>query len=266
MTDTAQGADGTSRRPVDGFDLASIQDAVSEWRGLHAFLQDVTERAVKAMGGDADTCSITMRRAGRLVTAAADSGGALELDLLQYEAEAGPCVCSMENNEENYVPDMLVERRWAPYPTAAAAHGARSVLATPLALNSHSVGALNLYSCKPDAFAGHLETARQLSAQAAGAVAVAERIEQEAETVDDLRTAMLSRSVIDQAIGIVIARRRCTPDEAMAVLRRASQARNVKLRDLCHDLVTDMAGGPPTPGSFTKRGRQQPPPDGTAPV
>ncbi|GAA1538363.1 GAF and ANTAR domain-containing protein [Streptomyces albidochromogenes] len=265
MTDTARDAEDTGRRPVDGFDLASIQDAVTEWRGLHAFLQDVTERAVRAMEG-ADACSITMRRDGRLVTAAADSGGALELDLLQYEAEAGPCVCSMENGEENYVPDMLVERRWAPYPAAAAKRGARSVLATPLALNSHSLGALNLYSAKPDAFVNHLETARRLSAQAAGAVAVAERIEQEAEAVNDLRTAMLSRSVIDQAIGIVIARRRCTPDEAMAVLRRASQARNIKLRDLCHELVSDTGGGPPLPGSFVRRGRQEPPPDRTAPV
>ncbi|WP_078607486.1 GAF and ANTAR domain-containing protein [Streptomyces flavidovirens] len=265
MTDTVRSSDGTSGRGGDGFDLASIQDALAEWRGLHAFLQDVTQRAVQAMEG-ADACSITMRRNGRLVTAAAESGGALQLDLLQYDAEAGPCVCSMENGEENYVPDMLLETRWAPYPAAAAAHGARSVLATPLALNSHSLGALNLYSGKPDAFATQLEMARRLSAQAAGAVAVAERIEQEAETVRDLRTAMLSRSVIDQAIGIVIASRRCTANEAMDILRRASQARNIKLRDLCHDMVAGAGGSPPLPGSFTSRGQEDPPPGRLAPL
>ncbi|WP_079149108.1 GAF and ANTAR domain-containing protein [Streptomyces agglomeratus] len=257
MTDTARSTDGASTRAAGGFDLALFQDAFTEWRGLHAFLQDVTERAVRAVEG-ADGCSITMRRHNRLATAAADGTGALELDLLQYEAEAGPCVCSMENGEENYVPDMLLERRWAPYPASAAARGVRSVLATPLAVNSHSLGALNLYSRKPDAFAAHLATVRRLSAQAAGAIAVAERIEQESETVQDLRTAMLSRSVIDQAIGMVIATRRCTPDEAMEVLRRASQARNVKLRDLCRDMVAAAAGGQPPPGSFTRRGHGDP--------
>lgn len=259
MTDTARHTDGTSGRAAGGFDLASLQDAFTEWRGLHAFLQDVTERAVQGVAG-ADGCSITMRRNNRLATAAADGTGALELDLLQYEVEAGPCVCSMENGEENYVPDMRLEERWAPYPASAAARGVRSVLATPLAVNSHTLGALNLYSRTPDAFEAQLATARRLSAQAAGAIAVAERIEQEAETVQGLRTAMLSRAVIDQAIGMVIAVRRCTPDEAMEVLRRASQARNVKLRDLCRDMVAGAAGGPRPRGPRTGRGQGDPPP------
>ncbi|GAA2946677.1 GAF and ANTAR domain-containing protein [Streptomyces enissocaesilis] len=254
MTDTARSTEGTGSAPADGFDFASLHDALTDWRGLHAFLQDVTRRAVRAVDG-AQACSITMRRHGRLVTAAAESGEALRLDLLQYEAETGPCVCSMENGEENYVPDMLRERRWGPYPAAAAAHGVRSVLATPLALNSHTLGALNLYSGRPHALGDQRETARRLSAQAAGAIAVAERIEQETETVHDLRTAMLSRSVIDQAIGIVMARRRCTAGVALNILRRASQGRNVKLRDLCYALVSEAGDGPPSPGSFTGRGR-----------
>ncbi|MGX1882480.1 GAF and ANTAR domain-containing protein [Streptomyces sp. NPDC055287] len=248
MTDTAESRGSTGG---DDLYLGSLHEALTDWRGLDAFLQDVTERALRAVR-DADSCSVTLRRDGRLVTAAGGAG-AFKLDILQYEADAGPCVCSMENGEENYVPDLLLERRWDPYPAAAAAHGVRSVFASPLTVNSHSLGALNLYSERPGAFDSQLETARRLAAQAAGAVAVAERLERETEAVNDLRTAMLSRSVIDQAIGIVMARRRCTAEVALGVLRRASQVRNIKLRELCHELVSEAGGGPPPAGSFTRR-------------
>jgi AmiR/NasT family two-component response regulator len=57
--------------------------------------------------------------------------------------------------------------------------------------------------------------------------------------------------VIDQAIGIVMARERCSADEAFDVLRRVSQQRNTKLRDVVADLVSAVAkppgGGRPVP-------------------
>ncbi|HET6856927.1 MAG TPA: GAF and ANTAR domain-containing protein [Streptomyces sp.] len=255
MTDTADVTDvaGTAGATAgDGFDLASLHRALSDWHGLESFLQELTERAVLAVGG-ADSCSVTMRRHGRLVTAASSDGLALALDGLQYDVEAGPCVCSLESGVEEYVPEMLAERRWGPYPRLVAAHGIHSVFAVPLIAGSRTLGALNLYSRTPRAYEGHKEAVRQLSAQAAGAVAVADRIERETEAGRDLRVAMLSRSVIDQAIGIVMARQRCTGDVAMGALRRASQGRNIKLRDLCAELVAQTGGSPPRSGTFTHR-------------
>jgi AmiR/NasT family two-component response regulator len=58
-----------------------------------------------------------------------------------------------------------------------------------------------------------------------------------------VRTALLSRSVIDQAIGILMARERVDARIALERLRRASQDSNVKLRDLCSDLVARTARG-----------------------
>jgi AmiR/NasT family two-component response regulator len=57
---------------------------------------------------------------------------------------------------------------------------------------------------------------------------------------------MGSRRVIDQAIGIVMAQNRCTADEAFGVLKRASQHRNTKLRQVAADVVTSVSGEPPT--------------------
>ena len=64
------------------------------------------------------------------------------------------------------------------------------------------------------------------------------------ETLEDchtelvqLRAAMHSRPVIDQAKGILIARHSCTADEAFVMLSEASQRANRKLRDIAVDVV-----------------------------
>jgi hypothetical protein len=58
-----------------------------------------------------------------------------------------------------------------------------------------------------------------------------------AEEVVDLRRALGSRATIEQAKGIVMADRRCSPDEAFAVLARLSQDTNVRLADVALALV-----------------------------
>jgi AmiR/NasT family two-component response regulator len=56
--------------------------------------------------------------------------------------------------------------------------------------------------------------------------------------------------VIDQATGIVMARDRCGYDEAFAKLRAASQKRNLKLREVAAEMVTEVTGQPPQPPRF----------------
>ncbi|MFJ2743160.1 GAF and ANTAR domain-containing protein [Streptomyces sp. NPDC087440] len=266
MTDTTDAiADSGGPGRLHDFDLTSMHDALTDWRGLDSFLQELTEQAVRAVAS-ADSCSVTMRRNGRLVTTASSDAEALTLDAMQYEVEAGPCVCSLREGVEQYVDDTLDEERWGPYPGLAAAQGIRSVFAAPLSVQGrpastvpdevsrvHTVGALNLYARRPGAFRREQEVVRRFAEQAAGAVAVAERIEKESEAARDLRAAMESRFVIDQAIGIVMARQRCPAEVALGVLRRASQGRNIKLRELCYELVLQTGGRPPEPGHFTRR-------------
>jgi AmiR/NasT family two-component response regulator len=55
--------------------------------------------------------------------------------------------------------------------------------------------------------------------------------------IDGLRTAMASRSTIEQAKGIIMATTRCSPDEAFRVLVGQSQHQNRKLREVARDLV-----------------------------
>ncbi|UOX90334.1 ANTAR domain-containing protein [Amycolatopsis sp. FBCC-B4732] len=55
-----------------------------------------------------------------------------------------------------------------------------------------------------------------------------------------------SRAALEEAKGIVIALRRCDPDEAWTTLRQASQKSNVKVRELAVALVEQLAGAPAT--------------------
>jgi AmiR/NasT family two-component response regulator len=62
-----------------------------------------------------------------------------------------------------------------------------------------------------------------------------------------LRSSIVSRAVIDQALGVIMATERCPQDRAFAVLKTVSQNTNVKIRDLAATIVTSVSGEPPRP-------------------
>lgn len=66
------------------------------------------------------------------------------------------------------------------------------------------------------------------------------------EEVEQLRHAIASRPVIDQARGILMATHGCTSDEAWHILRETSQLSNTKLRDVAAAVTASaQADGPP---------------------
>jgi hypothetical protein len=68
--------------------------------------------------------------------------------------------------------------------------------------------------------------------------------------------------VIEQAKGIVMARRQCGPEDAFDLLRRASQSANVKISVLAERIVEQAvasdsrAGGERSTGGVSSRGRR----------
>ncbi|MFF7553771.1 ANTAR domain-containing protein [Streptomyces olivaceus] len=78
----------------------------------------------------------------------------------------------------------------------------------------------------------------------------ADRLRNLEEEVEQLRHALASRPVIDQARGVLMALHSCTSDEAWHVLREASQLSNTKLRAVAAAVTAgaDGDGPPPPPG------------------
>lgn len=60
--------------------------------------------------------------------------------------------------------------------------------------------------------------------------------------VGNLRKALTSRATIDQAKGIIMAERRCTPEAAFDLLRRLSQDTNVRVAEVAAALVYQAQG------------------------
>jgi AmiR/NasT family two-component response regulator len=111
-----------------------------------------------------------------------------------------------------------------------------------MTVHHDAVGALNLYSRTPGALpTADRDRAARFAGQAAGAVALALRLREREAEAQHLETALRSRSTIDQAVGILMARAHLSPDAAFEVLRRRSQDSNRKLRDLAADLIADAA-------------------------
>ncbi|WP_432117377.1 GAF and ANTAR domain-containing protein [Streptomyces sp. bgisy032] len=218
----------------------TLDQAMVRSSGLDTLLRDLTDRAVREVPG-ATACSITVRRSGRLLTLAGSDGMPSGLDLRQYENGSGPCVEAAETDTEQYVPDTGAETRWPSYTAYALSVGVRCVLAVPVAVEGERGAAINFYGVRAEALGTGREAARAFAARAADAISVALRIERRRESAADVRTALLSRSVIDQAIGILMARERIDARDALERLRRVSQDRNVKLRDLCGQLVAKVS-------------------------
>jgi AmiR/NasT family two-component response regulator len=72
------------------------------------------------------------------------------------------------------------------------------------------------------------------------------RFAKQAEVSEQLEQALSSRTVIDQAIGVIMGQQRCDAETAFALLRTHSQNNNLKLRDVAGDLITRLTGQAPT--------------------
>lgn len=98
-----------------------------------------------------------------------------------------------------------------------------------------------------------MRRAEAFAATAAGALTLAVRQAEQAGLPVQLRSALASRAAIDQAPGIIMARERCTSEEAFGILRAASQHLNLKLRQEAADIVSAVSGQPPQPAPFQDR-------------
>jgi GAF domain-containing protein len=223
--------------PVGGAALSELAGLLLSTESFVELVQGVAELSVRVIDSVA-TCGITLSQDGRVMTVASADALAAQLDEQQYERDMGPCLQALASGEVVEVMDMTGEDRWGDYPSVAAAHGIMAVLSTPLIVDGKPVGVLNLYARVPRAFsAADRQLAELLAGQAAIAVTAALRHYDEVTLTDHLRIALSSRSVIDQAIGIVMAQQGGGPEDAFTALRTISQRRNIKLRVVAAELV-----------------------------
>lgn len=219
-------------------------DLVLGSEDVEAFLADLAAFSAESLSNPGPVfCGITVLRRKRAATAASSDDRARLMDELQNTNE-GPCLTAMDELTPVLVPDLLRENRWPQYVEAASNQGLRSILSVPLLVEGDTRAALNLYSERPNAFTeGDIERAEVFASHASKSLRLALKIAQLSDARNDLAAAMQSRTIIDLAVGAIMAQNHCSQDEAFTILRTASSNRNIKLRHLAQSIIAAVSSG-----------------------
>jgi transcriptional regulator with GAF, ATPase, and Fis domain len=212
---------------------------------LQAVLGRVAELARQTLPGMADA-SVTLVESDRAFTAAFSGQLALDLDETQYRDGFGPCLEVAQSAGTVTVPDMTAETRWPAFARQALAAGVHSSLSVALPLQEAVVGALNIYASQPAVFdQDAIEMARIFAGYAAVAIANVRLYQNTATLAEDMRRAMETRAVIEQAKGILVAQQHCTPEQAFELLTPAFPDHPSQAPRLCRRARRQHSQRPP---------------------
>lgn len=230
---------------VRGAAITELQTLLLDTAGVEEFVDGVARAAARHVGR-ASSATITLRRQGRPTLVAASDPHAAVCDEIEYAADDGPCLSSIDQGQALHVPDIARDTRWPAWRAAALERGFASAAALPREVRPGVHIALNLYATEVHAWdVAALAVADVYADEIARTVALCLRSTDQVELNADLRAALVSRAVIDQAIGVVMAQNRCTAEEALAILRSASRHRKVKLREVASVVVEAVTGSSP---------------------
>ena len=236
----------TAQRDADEVDLhAGLQGLagmVAGARGVFELLTEVAEFAAHAIPG-VDGAGVGLIDLGQgkptLQKAAATAEFVHEIDIVQYDQlHEGPCITCMQSRRATVSGSLGSDSRWPRFGGRVARMDVHSALSLPLMVGDHVIGAINSYATGHDAFGEH---AVRLGSQFAGPAAVsiynAQLLVGARERAEQLQQALESRTVIDQAIGIIRSRSGASQEWAFARLVRISQTENTKLSVIAERLV-----------------------------
>ena len=223
---------------------AELMQLLNSERAVEAMLEDVLALTLRRIPA-AQEASITLIRDEQAHTIAAVGDLALALDELQYEKGYGPCLDAGRTDQVMHISDSATEPRWPAYLPPARERGLRSSLSLPLPVENYLIGALNLYSQVPGSFEPDMITlGTALATYLTAALSYAESTQVHRSRADNLERALLSRSVIEQAKGMIMAQRHCTAEQAFMFLRQFSMDENIRLQDLAVSFVASASGHP----------------------
>ncbi|MEV6644453.1 ANTAR domain-containing protein [Amycolatopsis sp. NPDC051371] len=220
-----------------------------------ALLEELLERIAADVPG-AVGAAVSVHHHGKPLHVAAAHGLASTFVAAQLEGLGGPVPTAGRTGEPVVTADVFTDERWPwltlcglieRHPELAAGWArVRGVAALPAPWDAEDSLVLSVTLDRP-ATEETLEVLRRNERLTAMALVVAEAARP--DRTEQMLDLLQSRAALEEAKGIVIALRRCDPDEAWETLRRASQQFNVKVRELAVALVELLAGAPaPQPG------------------
>lgn len=224
-----------------------LHELVLNSSDVEDFLNELAEVSARNLSepGDEILCAIMLLRHRKAATVASSDTDAKAVGPLEYESSDSPGMLACSSQEIVQVPDVAEDGLWPDYSSAVRGQGIRSVLAIPFRLHGETTAALLLYSRRPRRFGPRtLESAKDFVSQTSLALRLAVRFAHFSDAAENLRATLESRTVIDMAVGIIMAQNRCSQREAFEILKTASSTRNAKLHDVAAAVVNALGQGP----------------------
>lgn len=224
--------------------LSGLAGIVAGGSGVDDLLSDVAEYAVRAIP-HVDGAGVTLihpdEATPRVRTWSTTAQFVRDIDVVQYELfNEGPCITCMQTRRPAVSGSLGSDSRWPHFGGRVARMGVHSVLSLPLLVGEQVIGAINAYAHDRDAFGEHaVQVGSQFAGPAAVSVYNAKLLTDARERAEQLKRTLESRTVIDQAIGIMRSRSGGSAEDAFDRLVRLSQAENVKLREIAEQLVEE---------------------------
>jgi GAF domain-containing protein len=196
---------GSGREQLLSRAFVRLADTLVDEYDIIDVLDQLVSYCVELLAADAAGILLADSR-GTLRVVASSSEDAKLMELLQLQADEGPCMECFHNRSPVRVADLAdATSRWPSFVAAVAQRGAfRSVHALPLRLRGEAIGAMNLFHHQP----GPLPEADLALGQALADVAtigiLSERSIRRGEVLSEqLQTALTHRAIIEQAKGVL---------------------------------------------------------------
>lgn len=218
-----------------GVELAAL---VVETSSLDEFLVGIVEFTA-AVVQVAVSASLALTAPAWSGHAIATDERAARLEALQRGNGVGPGPDALRDAQPVEAGDLRADRRWPAFARTAVGSDIRAVRSVPMLVgDGPPIGVLTVYAGTAAAFDG---PDRRRVDRIAGFVTVAVtgtmRSYDDTELSARMRQALVSRSAIDQAIGIVMVRRTCTARKALTLLRAVARGRDATLHEVAADVV-----------------------------
>lgn len=221
-----------------------LEPSLRQSTTIDSYLQaaaDMTADVIEVVG----SYSLSTSLYGNPITVGTSDRAAWEADQVEFDTEDGPCAEALRTGAVLTGIDLATERRWPAWAAVATLLGFSSAAGIPAEVSPGHRIALNLYAPQPQAFDDEtLHRATLFVQEVARTIPAAVRLFEADERASQLEQALISRSTIDQALGVLMTQNHCTRDTAFGILRRASQNRNVKLRDVAATIIERFTGHP----------------------
>lgn len=217
--------------------LSRSAAALSRGADVSAALEDLVECTVELLG--VAGCAVVLEETGLLHSVAARGPAAIELEHTPEALQDGPCRDVVTRGEVVAVPDLVAAaNRWPHFAATAVGLGLRAVACLPVRQDETTLGTLDLYDRTVREWsADELEAAQVLADLAAGFVTNGARLRQQALVNEQLRGALASRVVIEQAKGFTANDLGVGVDEAFEVMRRHARAHHASVQDVASAIV-----------------------------